>query len=128
MEKREAELKSALFKRLRSLPFFVVLELSTAGAPDRAISGRGRTTMWEFKHGTPDFDSPGNQELLCMRLAQAAHCRYVVWQSDKNGEHTHIVHPLDVHNRVGWKLKAQSSCVGFDMQWLVLQILKAHEN
>src|SRR5262245_42456713 len=108
-------------------PSFVALEMSTAGAPDRSISGNRRTTMWEFKHGTPGFDSPGLQELLCMRLARAGHCRYVVWQERKKEAGTLIVHPDDIHNREGWNLKAEASCNGFDILWLVMEIVKSHE-
>ena len=127
MAKREAELKSLFGKELRrQLPGFYLLQYSTNGAPDRSVVGAGRQTNWEMKHGTPDFDSPGDQELMCARMAQASHCRYVVWQEQRGVQRTLIVHPKDVMNRSGWNLVPEVFCVGFDMRWLVAQIRIAH--
>jgi hypothetical protein len=128
--KRESSLKSAFFKELRSqLPHFYVLQYATAAAPDRTIIGAGRQTNWEFKHGTPDFVSHGNQELLCCRLAVAGHCRYVVWQELANGtgQRTMIVHPRTVHERVSWRLDPEEWCVGYNHKWLVDRIKEAHK-
>lgn len=127
--KREAELKSAFMQTLRSeLPQFLVLLSTTAGAPDRAIVGNGFTSYWEMKHATPQFDSPGVQELLCMRLAVQAYCRYVLWweSSTSAGQRTMIVHPRVVHERTGWILQPESSCTGFNHRWLVEQIKRLH--
>jgi hypothetical protein len=123
--KREAELKVAFMAELRSrAPGFVTLRLLDAGAPDRAIVGGGRTTFLEFKHGAPAFDSPGLQELACMRLEAAGECRYVIWQETAAGagQRTLIVRPRDVHRRSGWSLDAEETFMGFDhrsaVQWL----------
>lgn len=128
--KREGELKSAAMAELKlQCPRFIVLLLATAGGPDRAIAGAGKTTYWEMKHATPDFVSHGNQALCCMRLnANAGYCRYVLWQEDAHGRNkrTLIVHPREVHVRVGWQLVAEASCVGYDHRWLVRQIRRAH--
>lgn len=127
--KREAELKSAFSRELRhQLPGFITLLLATAGAPDRAIVGGGYTTYLEFKHGTPTFDSPGNQELMCMRLARQGHCRYVLWQETSQGAHqrTMIVHPDAIHNRVDWKPVPESWCQGFNHQFVVEYLKKIH--
>lgn len=127
MSKREGELKSlfgAEFKR--QLTGFYMLHYATAGAPDRTIVGAGRQTNWEMKHGTPDFVSPGNQELLCCRLAQVAHCRYVVWYEHRGRQKTMIVHPEQIRCRTNWQVTPEASCTGFDMRWLVEQIRKAH--
>lgn len=128
--KREAELKSLFTKEMkRQLPNFFMLHFASAGAPDREIVGNGFTTRWEFKHGTPGFASPGNQELFCMRLAAAGHCRYVIWQESRLGlgARTMIVHPKNVYNRGGgWNFLPEASCPGFDIRWLVNQVREAH--
>jgi len=128
MTKREGELKSKFNSELKRLPGFYVLQYATNGAPDRSIVGAGRQTNWEAKHGTPDFKSLGDQELLCCRLAVAAHCRYIIWQETHGsiGPKTMIVHPLKVMNRTSWFVEAEAWCIGFDMRWLVDQIAKAH--
>lgn len=125
--KREAELKSKFGQELkRQLPGFYVLQYSTNGAPDREIIGAGVSSRWEMKHATPDFASPGDQELMCCRLAVAAHCRYVVWWERGIIQKTMIVHPRKVMGRTSWDLEAESFCVGFDMRWLVEQVRKVH--
>lgn len=127
MKKREAELKSKFGVELkRQLPGFLVLRYETNGAPDREIVGLGVTTRWEAKHATPDFRSPGDQELMCMRLAAAAHCRYIFWHERNGIQRTLIVHPRQVHDRDGWSLIPEAWCTGFDMKWLVQQVAKAH--
>ena len=126
--KREAELKAAFGRELkRQLPAFIVLFYSTAGAPDRTILGNGRQTNWEFKHATPEYDSPGRQELICMRMATAGHCRYVIWWEAKGTRETLIVHPRVVATSESWHpVAADAWCQGFDMRWLVEQVRKAH--
>ena len=131
MEKREAELKAAFRREMRlQLPRFLLLQYATAGAPDREVVGLGVTTRWEFKHATPQFDSDGFQELTCLRLAAAAHCRYVIWFEDGNGtsRRTMIVHPRHVKDKKGHArdMEAEATCVDFDMRWLVAQVRKAH--
>lgn len=131
MIKREAALKARLVKALREqFPSLIVLLQATRGAPDRLVIGHGAYSCWEFKHGTPGFASPGDQELMCMRLAQHGHCRYVIWQETAGGndKRTLIVHPTQVHNRRGWMLCAESSCKGYDMTWLALQIGSEHRH
>lgn len=125
--KREGELKSLFGAELkRQLSGFYVLQYSTNGAPDREIVGAGVTTRWEMKHATPDFKSPGDQVLMCCRLAVAAHCRYVVWYEHRGIEKTMIVHPNEVRMRTGWNLVPETFCVGFNMRWLVEQVRLAH--
>ncbi len=126
--KREAELKAKFMKELhRQLPAFLVLQYSTNAAPDREIVGMGVTTRWEMKHATPQFASPGDQELMCCRLAVAAHCRYIVWYEHCGVERTLIVHPRHVFGRTNWNLETEAWCVGLDMKWLVDYIRKMHE-
>lgn len=127
--KREGELKQAFTKELkRQLPHFLVQMFSTNGSPDRSITGNNRTTHWEFKHGTPDFESPGDQELMCMRLAVQGHCRYVVWQESSKGigQRTMIVHPRNIYARTGWALDPEDWCTGYNHRWLVDKVCKAH--
>ena len=125
--KREGELKSAFSEELRHrLPQFVTLLFNSAGAPDRAIFGNGRTTTWEFKHATPDFDSPGLQELMCMRLDVASYCRYVLWREDETEQRTMVVRPRMIHQRTQSKILSEAWCVGFDHEWLVNHIKMVH--
>lgn len=128
MEKREAELKAAWRRAMKlHLPGFLLLQYATPGAPDTEVVGLGVTTRWEFKHGTPDFCSPGLQELVCMRLAAADHCRYVLWTERRGIQRTLIVHPKAMHERDGWEPGAEAWCHGFDVRWLVEYVRKAHE-
>lgn len=126
--KREGPLKSAALSELKlQLPQFVVLELATAGGPDRVIMGAGTTTSWEFKHATPDFESHDNQALLCTRMALQGHCRYVIWQERGAIKRTMIVHPRTVLERKNWNVEPEAFCIGFDHRWLVSEIRKAHK-
>lgn len=125
--KQEAELKQAFTRELkRQLPGFLILHYATNGAPDREIVGGSVTTRWECKHGTPAFRSPGDQELMCMRLAAVAHCRYIIWDERRGFKKTLIVHPSEVFNRREWSFNAEAWCVGHNMRWLVEQVKKAH--
>lgn len=124
--KREGELKAAWAREMRQqLPQFYIFQIMTAGWPDRGVVGNSRTTFWEFKHATPDFDSPGNQQLFCRRLAAHAYCRYVVWWESVHGlgHRTMIVHPRHVHDG---SLLPESSTTGFDHRWLVEKMREAH--
>ena len=130
MQKREADLKSAFVAELkRQRPGFIVLAYATNGAPDRSIVGGGKQSNWECKHATPDFDSPGDQVLMCMRLAHVGHCRYVFWQESAHGtrQRTMIVHPRAVHERNGPLVACEEFCVGYDMRWLAERVLEVHK-
>ena len=127
MSKREGALKSLFTAEMkRQLPYFYMLQHSTAGAPDRSITGAGHTSFWEFKHGVPDFLSPGDQELMCCRLDMANHCRYVIWQEIRGVQRTLIVRPIEVHQRTSWLLNAEAAWPGFDMKTLVRYVGKLH--
>jgi hypothetical protein len=128
MEKREGELKSALTKEVKlQLPGFLTLLFATAGAPDRMIVGNNRVSLWEFKHGTPNFESPGLQALTCSRIAaQGVYCRYIVWQETRREQRTLIVHPKVILERNSYAVWPELQCEGFDMIWLVHQIRKVH--
>ena len=127
--KREGELKALFAAELkRQAPDFLILRYATNGAPDRSVVGNGRQSNWEFKHATPDFRSPGDQELMCARLTKAGHCQYVIWMEEIGVEETLIVHPRDVlgRNGKGRGIVPQAWCNRFDMKWLVSQVLKEH--
>lgn len=127
--KRESELKSSFFNELaRRAPHAVVQGFTTAGSPDRSITLNGRTSHWEFKHGTPEFDSPGLQLLICRRLEVQGHCRYIIWQETSDGAapRTLIVRPHVVKDRADWHVSPEAWHVGFDHRWLVTQVLAAH--
>ena len=126
MSKRESEFKSQFFDTLRSkCPGFYLLRYGTRAAPDWTIIGAGRQTNWEFKHATPEFTSSGDQELMCMRLAQAGHCRYVIWweTSRGTGHRTMIVHPRRVFDK---SLTPEEWTEGVDHPWLVERVKRAH--
>jgi hypothetical protein len=125
--KREAQLKSAFLKELtKQFPSYLILQYATLGAPDREIVGGGRSSRWEFKHGTPSIQSQGAQALACARLAAADHCRYVIWQETTTGigHRTLIVHPLRV---LDGTLTPEIWTTGYDHRWLVEQVRKYHE-
>ena len=132
ISKIEGELKRKFGVELkRQAPDFLSLRYETNGGPDREVVGLGKTTRWEFKHATPDFRSPGDQELTCARLAAIAHCRYVIWTEDRDGtnKRTWIVHPREVLGKKGKSLnivRIEDGCREFDMQWLVQYVLKEH--
>lgn len=131
INKEEDRLKHLFCAELkRQAPDFLVLHYLTNGAPDREVIGNGITSRWEFKHATPDFRSPGDQELMCVRLAEQGHCMYVVWIETAEGQNpmTLIVHPREVFGRKGKSkgMQYRTLCDGFDMKWLVTEVLKAH--
>lgn len=127
--KREGELKSAFTTAIKDVPGFYMLHFASRAAPDRVIIGGGRSSYWEFKHGTPSFESPGDQELMCMRIASADYCRYVIWQENVqgHGQRTLVVHPREVFERKGWSFTPEAWCVGYDHHWLVRYIRSIHD-
>ena len=121
----ESSLKSSWMAQMKSdAPGFVAIrheDVRTSGIPDASITGCGRTTWWEAKYGTPDFQSTGIQELTMLRLSAAGYARYVIWEERKGVRRTLIVHPKHLAD-----LTPESWCVGFDMKWLVNEVRKAH--
>lgn len=99
IKKRESALKSSLKLKVRRwLPGFVLLsheDVRTVGIPDWSLTGRGRTSWWEFKHATPDFDLHGRQKLTMQRLEGAGRAFYVVWYEDTTpgSQRTYIMAP-----------------------------------
>ena len=126
--KTEAKLKAAFIRELLlQCPSYRVLHYSTAGAPDRGIVGNGISTRWEFKHATPGITSKGDQELMCMRLAELGHCKYILWVEAGGVKATIIATPKAIYQwQQGKALRPESWCEGFNHKWLVEQVKKAH--
>jgi len=134
--KEEAELRSAFMfvaERLLTPLQFVLLrheDIRTGGIPDLSVTGYGKTTWWEFKHGTPYFESPGNQELMMMRLKVNGYARYIIWRERPGeGKTTNIVNPVELfrRGRDGQReFVSERVTEHFDHEWLVFQILKTH--
>jgi hypothetical protein len=72
-----------------------------SGTPDISITGREFTSWWEVKYADPTFDSPGIQELTCMRLAVAGYCRYLIYDNRYSMPTTGILHPNNIRNWTG---------------------------
>jgi hypothetical protein len=123
----ESKLKSKLMLRVKErLPGFVALrheDVRSSGHPDISMTGFARTSWWEAKHGTPDFESQGIQELTMRRLAAAGYARYIVWEERRGIRRTLIVHPKHIGTD---PLIAEASCVGFDHDFVIDCIRKAH--
>jgi len=125
--RRESHLKARCIEEVKKeLPKFVVFshqEFARHGVPDNSITGRGKTTWWEFKHGTPHFDSTGIQELTMLRLAGAGFARYVIFLEDAGGlsKRILIVHPKDLRD-----LHPEASCVGHNYKFVVDYIKQVH--
>lgn len=127
MNHREARLKSALFKQLRTdAPSFLVLQLATAGAPDREVVGNKCTTYWECKHGTPRFVSHGNQQLICQRLDMQAFCRYVLWINIAGEPYTFIVKPSDIERFTPGSDAYEETFIGYNHKAVSNYILNVH--
>ena len=124
--RNESILKSKLMVQLKlDLLSFVALrheDVRTSGIPDLSLTGFGRTSWWECKHGDPTFASTGIQELTMLRLAAAGYARYIIWEEKRGIERTLIVHPKHLAD-----LEPESWCVGFDMHWLVQQMRHVHD-
>lgn len=129
-KKRESALKSALMAEIKAhLPGFVAQrheDVRTSGTPDLSLTGRARTSWWEFKHGTPDFESHGIQELTMLRLAASSfHARYVVWEERRGVKRTLVVHPKHIEcEDLG--AVAEAWWVEFDLRQLVDHMRRVH--
>lgn len=111
-------------------PSAVVIKHSdsiTSGVPDISITLGGLTSWWEAKFAKPSCASKLVQELMLARLAATGFARYIVWCSRAGVDKTLIVHPRKVMERTSWDLEAEAWCLGFDMKWLVTEVLKAHQ-
>lgn len=121
----ESGLRSALMREVKLvLPGFTALrheDVRTSGIPDLSLTGLKRTTWWEFKHGTPDFDSTDIQELTMLRLAAAGYARYVIWHEKRGIKRTLVVHPKHLGD-----LTPEVWCVGFDHRFIVEFMRSAH--
>jgi len=134
IEKREDELK-ALFVydfryRYTAREFFVMLhqDVRKSGYPDIAVHGNKLSTHWEFKHATPDFSSPGVQEITCRKIAMHAYCRYVIFLEHGDLMQTWIVHPDRVYKKDGkaLRIKPEQIFEGFDFARLSAFVHSIH--
>jgi hypothetical protein len=125
--RQESTLKAKCLKEaqehLKGFVIFQHQEVRRIGVPDVSITGLSKTSWWEFKHGTPDFDSTGLQELTMLRLAGAGFARYIIYLEDKDGESKRI---LIVHPKEFKDLIPEASCVGFNHRWVAEYIRKIH--
>lgn len=96
--KREAQHKALFTKELaRVAPDLMVLQLTTRGAPDRQVLGRGKVSFWEFKHATPSFEAPLQQQVVCAKIAQRGiPCFYVVFHESRLDRCIYILQPEHV--------------------------------
>lgn len=133
--RREGELVEALLSVMTDLaPGLLVFkhqDVRECGHPDWSVSGGGRTSWWEFKHGVPSFDAHGLQLLTCRRLARASFCRYVIWQESARGDaqRTLIVHPEMVHRartHGTWDFEAERASEGLNFAFVADFILGVH--
>ncbi len=144
IKKREDELKAQLFDEARKLPtsYFLlpIQDVRKSGTPDFTFNGANRTSWWEVKHATPNFESPGIQEVTCHRLARTSFCRYIIyvdtavkWATGiKREKFAVILHPKFVFQQKGkldWNAAlfiADAVFNRFDHEGIVQHMLKAH--
>lgn len=126
--KEENELKAKLVEKIRlDIPRAVICahqEIRNVGWPDLEVNLAARTSHWECKHGTPNFESHGRQELTMLRLAAASfYARYIIWHSDRDGRNkrTLIVHPKYIGS-----LEPEAFCIGFDHHFVTQHMRKVH--
>jgi hypothetical protein len=110
------------------LPGFVAIrheDVRRSGIPDLSLTGHGKDSWLEIKHGDPDFDSEGIQELTMLRLAAAGYARYLIYMEDKDGgnKRTLIVHPKHLGD-----LEPEAGCMGHDHRWVVEFLRERHTN
>ena len=126
VNKQESTLKGNLMTHLRAMKGYLPIrheDVSTSGIPDISITGYNFTSWLEVKHATPSFKSPGIQELMCLRLAAAGHCRYLIYYEKGAIKRTLIIHPKHLKD-----LQPEAFCIGFDHEFVVDYIRQIHEH
>jgi hypothetical protein len=108
------------------LPQWVFLrhqDVRASGHPDITSTGLKVTSWIEVKHGAPDFDSTGIQELTMLRLARQGHAWYLIFKEDADGENkcTLIVQPCNL-----MMLTPDVKLRGFDYAGVALWLEKTH--
>jgi hypothetical protein len=134
IEKRETPIKTAFFKhfdaRFDIHDFFIQhnQDVRKSGWPDTIIHGFGCATSWEFKHATPNFSSPGIQEVTCGRIARHSFCRYVLFFETAKRQNILIARPRNVIGRKGKTndIVAETVLDGFDFDALASFIYDVH--
>ena len=128
LKRQESPLKSKLMEHIKlHMKDFVAMrheDIRTSGIPDLSLTGYGKTTWWEVKHGTPNFDSRGIQELTMLRLAGAGYARYLIYieDADGNNKRTLIVHPKHIGD-----MEAEAWCIGHNHRWVIEFFRKVHK-
>lgn len=115
-----------------ALPHAVVLKhpgtAFSKGVPDMSLTLNGRTSWWEFKYtidarirNHADF---GLQLVMCLALAAAGTCYYVVLSDDNDERRIHIVEPRAIDRETRRYTGIDG---GADYAWLVKRMAKEHE-
>jgi hypothetical protein len=113
------------------LPGFMLYrheDMMTSGIPDLSATGWGKTSWYEFKHGTPDFEKNELQEAQNLRLAAAGTCFYILYCETISQKRTLIIHPKEVFGK-GGKTSNMTPLVwsvGFDHRLVIEFIRKTH--
>lgn len=132
IEKEEDHHKAKLCTQIRGMMPGFVLQLHQqvrgSGTPDLSLDGLARSSWWELKHATPDFKSPGIQEVTCCRLAAASFCRYIIFFDNGHRKETQIVRPVDVRDRSDFNsIRVEFGWAGFNYAAVADFMRKVHE-
>lgn len=137
--KRESALRSAFMEKLTEVaPLAIALrheDVRRNAVPDMSFTLHGNTSWCEFKHGTPEFESRGDQELMMQRLSERGFAAYyIIWlESTEEGKHTYLVHPFQIirfkeardhHTR---NIYSALSMKGFDHSWAANRVVHIHQ-
>lgn len=127
---RESGYKQALMQHLRkNLPGFVLLrheDRAMAGIPDIQVIGHGRSSWWEAKHATPDFENKMIQTVMMRRIIRAGLlARYIIWEEHHDIKRTFIVHPSLINK---WTARPESFASGINHDLILEAIQKVHTN
>lgn len=127
----EADLKDQLVAHLRAeFRGAVILrheDKGTAGIPDLSFTWLGKTTWIEAKFANPYVRGKGLQDLICMRLAAAGNCWYVVWEVKQGVKRTLIVHPKDIQAGQLENTPDERMNVGFDHRLVASFLRRQHD-
>lgn len=147
IEKREDELKAGLFREVRLIPkvdfdqyLLPIQDVRKCGTPDFTLNGEKRTSWWEVKHATPNFDSQVIQEVTCQRLARTSVCWYIIYAENfvkwptgiKLEQFTVILDPFLVARQKGkldWNqtiMVAESVIKGHDHVHVASEMIRLH--
>lgn len=125
MTKQESHLKSQFMelarKEMQKFVLFRHEDFRTGGIPDLSVTGFLKTSWWEFKHGTPHFETKGIQELTMLRLAAVGFAFYIIFEETETHKRTLIVHPRDIKAIV-----PAAFSLGFDYKFIIDFMKRIH--